>query len=216
MVAGTFEAVLVLILFFAPGYIILAIVARFLPRKDIYMSNYFMRALTYSVTCYSILLSFWPLWVPRAQLIFRNWESVNLQFFWDGFFILIAVIILPLIIGMLIVFSHKNTKLQKIRRALGVPSTDLVPSAWDYFFSQKRSCWIIIHTKQGEEYLGLFSSKSYAASYESGRDIYVEELLRYNEEEGKYKNVEDQLGGYFKIEEIERLEFYSAEIMEGG
>lgn len=208
MPANTLEAVLVLLIFFSPGYITLSTVARFFPRKQVADIGMFMKALTYSVINYGILLVVWPGWVPRAITISKDWRSAAIGFWWDGFFLFIAILVLPFLIGIFIVLQNKSKGAEIVRNKIGISSIDLIPTAWDYYFNKSDDCWVLIHTKQGDSYLGIFAKESFASSFESGPDLYLEELWTYNGEEETFETDERSKGGYFKYDDIEHLEFY--------
>ncbi|WP_100641508.1 DUF6338 family protein [Marinobacter salexigens] len=54
---------------------------------------------------------------------------------------------------------------------------------WDYVFAKKESMWIVVYLKDGEIIRGKFAEKSFASSYPSERQIYIEEVWR--EKNGK-------------------------------
>lgn len=54
---------------------------------------------------------------------------------------------------------------------------------WDYVFSKRESMWIAVYMKDNEVIRGKFAEKSFASSFPSERQIYIEEVWR--EKNGK-------------------------------
>jgi hypothetical protein len=48
------------------------------------------------------------------------------------------------------------------------------PTAWDYYFKQRKSCFIKIYLKNSSMIGGYFSNNSYATSFPNEGDIYLE------------------------------------------
>ena len=46
------------------------------------------------------------------------------------------------------------------------------PLAWDYFFRQGHSCFVLVHLKDGKVIGGLYNGESFASSYPESQDIY--------------------------------------------
>lgn len=83
-----------------------------------------------------------------------------------------------------------------------------IPTAWDYFFRQRKGGWVLFHLKSGELLGGLFSQGSFASSLPESSDIYVEEVWRVDAA-GKFQEKISQTGGALvRLDECTHLEFF--------
>jgi hypothetical protein len=81
------------------------------------------------------------------------------------------------------------------------------PMAWDYYFSKKEPCFIIVHLKNGNLIGGYYGTNSYASSYPEKMSIYFEKLI-YVSTDGKFEGwVEDSNGILLDSDVFDYLEF---------
>ena len=84
----------------------------------------------------------------------------------------------------------------------------LYKQPWDYVFNKKQSMWMVIKLKDGEIIRGKYSTSSYASSYPSERQIYLEEV--WEESDGKKfgKKSNRTKGIIVSQDEIKYIKFY--------
>lgn len=82
------------------------------------------------------------------------------------------------------------------------------PSSWDFFFSKRQCCLVIVYLKGNEiPIVGYYGEKSFASSYPYTNDIYLEAVYNLNEDKTIGEVKQDSLGIIIKESEIERIEF---------
>jgi len=83
-----------------------------------------------------------------------------------------------------------------------------MPQGWDFFFSQKRPCWVVFHLRSGEMLGGYYGPKSHAAQYPHPPDVYVEAAWRLDEHGRFVEAVPRTSGMIVKASDCTRIEFY--------
>ena len=81
-------------------------------------------------------------------------------------------------------------------------------TAWDYHFRKGRAYWVWLTFKNGKVMAGLFGPNSFASSFPHKRDLYVEKLLRLDENGGVVELIENSSGALVAMEDLERIEFF--------
>lgn len=85
-----------------------------------------------------------------------------------------------------------------------------IQKPWDFVFSQRRSCWIIVTLKDGEKVAGKFGHNSFASSAPSEEQIYLEEEWLLNEDGGFERQAEQSAGIIILSSEIRSVELYNS------
>ena len=57
-----------------------------------------------------------------------------------------------------------------------------IPKAWDYFFGLHAPCFVLARLKNGALLGGIMGSQSFASSYPSDEDLYLEQLWRVTDQ----------------------------------
>jgi hypothetical protein len=86
-----------------------------------------------------------------------------------------------------------------------------LPTAWDYYFRKKPGCWVRVILKSGQVIAGLFGPSSFASSFPQEQDLFLERLLRLDEDGRVVGWTEYSAGALVKMEDVERLEFFEVE-----
>lgn len=99
-------------------------------------------------------------------------------------------------------------KIPLIKHTLG-RTREPFRTSWDWVFSQRRKYWVVVTLKNGKKYGGKMSSKSYASSYPSNYQIYIEETWEVDEN-GEFtgEQKENACGVLIVSDEIEAIEFF--------
>lgn len=79
---------------------------------------------------------------------------------------------------------------------------------WDYVFSKRESFWVAIHLKNGEVLRGKYALNSFASSYPSERQLYIEELWISDEERKFGRKANRTRGILVSQDEISYIKFY--------
>ena len=82
------------------------------------------------------------------------------------------------------------------------------PTAWDYFFNQRETCFILFHLKDGSKIAGYFGKDSFACAFPKHGDIYVE-LVYQLDKDGKFGGpIKDSKGLLITKEEYSFVEIF--------
>jgi hypothetical protein len=82
-----------------------------------------------------------------------------------------------------------------------------MPTAWDWYFSQRPNVILLVHMKNGDEIIGYFGEKSYATSFPNDGSIYLEKVYTKNEK-GKVTAVKNSNGILIANNEYLLIEFF--------
>ena len=83
------------------------------------------------------------------------------------------------------------------------------PLAWDYFFRQGHSCFVLVHLKDGKVIGGLYNGESFASSYPESQDIYLGEVWKVDEQGRFQSRIDATMGALVNHGVIDYLEFYA-------
>jgi hypothetical protein len=186
--------IILLIIFILPGFISLKVWKLLVPSHEIKISEYSIETICYSVINFALL--FWLIPIAGKQAGF-------IQYLLYTCILLIGPIIWPIVWKLLI--TSKFLKGHIIHPT---------PKAWDYYFSLGRSCFMLIHLKNGNRIGGLYYKNSFASSYPETSDLYIKEVWKINENgafEKKIENTDGMLISYDIIDYIELFNPYPQE-----
>ena len=188
------ENIVILTIFFVPGFIYLKAYRLFIAEiktdfsKDLYeaIGFSFLNAIVFAYPIYLI---------HKINLV----AKLPFLYFLILFFI---VIIAPLSVAYFFsIISRKNW--------FGKFMINPTKSAWDSFFSKKESYWILVTLKNDRKIAGKYGLNSYSSTYPNPNEIYIEEVWLLNDENG-FECIKDQTGGMLITEnEISTLEFFN-------
>lgn len=86
-----------------------------------------------------------------------------------------------------------------------------VNSAWDQFFLQKESCWVIVHLHNGKRIGGFFGRDSYASLYPEPGSIYIQQIWNLDDDGKFLEAVPDSKGMIFRPADYHLIEFKEAD-----
>lgn len=193
MTGLTVENIVLLVTFFIPGFIYLKSYRLFVPDTKNDFSKEWYEALGISII--NFILFSYP--------IFKLNKSDFLGHYPFTYFLLFGLMIIIAPILWAFIF-YKITCKKWFSRFLINPTK----SAWDSFFSQRESYYVIVTLKNGRKIGGKYGMKSYSSVFPQKNDIYIEELWKLNKKDGfKYK-IEQTQGILITEGEISTIEFY--------
>jgi len=89
-----------------------------------------------------------------------------------------------------------------------------IKKPWDYFFSTRIPCWVIVHLASGERIAGTYEKKSFASSYPAPEQLYLEKVWILDENNNFTQAVKNSLGTLISGEHITYIEFLANEPQE--
>ncbi len=191
-----FEAnnIIIFIMFFIPGFISLKVYHLVIASNKFNFTESFGEAVAFSSFNYAALS-----WL--IILVFKY------DLFHTNLFLFIVVLIFvmffaPIIWTIVFIKLSKSKILRKY--ILGV-----VKSPWDFYFENRKSCWVIVNLKNGESIGGVYSKKSCASAFPHKEQIYLEELWNIDSNKNFIESVNRTNGIIILGDEIESLEFFN-------
>jgi hypothetical protein len=84
----------------------------------------------------------------------------------------------------------------------------LFPTAWDAFFSLRKSAFILIHLKSGKMVGGYYGKGSYATSYPHDGDLYISAVYQVDDKGHFKKPMPDTRGLLIRKDEYSYIELF--------
>jgi len=142
-----------------PGFIIMKIIKLKVPNKDFLLKDMLFEALSYSLLNLALLG-----WIPY---LLYDYEFKIMAF--------IAFILLLTLSPVLMALFYVNIISSKwFRNHFDIQ----MPTAWDWYFSQRPNIFVLVKLKNGSEIIGYFGENSYATSYPNDGALYLEAVYR--------------------------------------
>ena len=170
MSIDSFEAFGLVVAFIMPGFICETALGAVVPRAPAKKELYLIRFITWSAINYAIWL--WPLFHLLRGKYFDS-HPVRAIGLW-----ILIVLVSPILLGLAIGWIQQRSVIDKSLQRLGLRTIQPDPTAWDHFFSRTKPVWVMAKLRGGHKVAGFFGSKSYAASDEGGRDLYLETVCQ--------------------------------------
>ncbi|MGQ1948720.1 DUF6338 family protein [Geofilum sp. OHC36d9] len=189
----TFDKILLLTIFFVPGFIYLKAYRLFIAETKTDFSKDFYEAIGFSFL--NALIFSYPLFKIHNDNFIEN--NPVLYFIFLGLIILIA----PIIAAFLF---HLLSKKKIFSKYLITPTK----SAWDSFFSKRESYYVIVTLKNDRKIGGKYGTNSYSSTYPIPKELYIEEVWELNKKDGFVKKIEQTEGMLITENEISTIEFF--------
>jgi hypothetical protein len=114
----------------------------------------------------------------------------------------------PAVCGLVLARLNRTGMVRRALRWLGLKPLHQVPAAWDYVFHDlRRVVWVYVTLKDGSTVAGLMSSRSFASSDPSARDLFLERIYRA-EPEMPWEAVPGSAGILICAGEIRHIEMW--------
>lgn len=186
--------IILFVIFFVPGFISIKVYHLLIASEKTNFSEALSEAIGFSSINFASL-SWLIILINRNDFYKNNFVLYCLS----GIFI---IFIAPILWTCLYVYLAKS---KKFRRYILSP----IKNPWDFFFEQKKSCWVIINLKNGEKIGGVYSDKSFSSAFPHKEQIYLEELWKLDKEGNFIEKEKRTLGIIILGEEIKTIEFLS-------
>ncbi len=157
-----------------PGFLIMKIIRLKIPNKDFLLKDVIFEAISYSLLNLSIIG-----WLPY---VFFNMNLPVLGILLSIFSVTISPVLLAF-------FYIKILSSKLFQKYLDIQ----MPTAWDWYFSQRPNVITLVHLKNGDEIIGYFGENSYATSYPNDGSIYLEKVYT-RDKNGTIKLVQNSNG----------------------
>lgn len=199
---SSYTALIIVLLFVVPGFIIDSVLRRFIPLKNNNSESTYLRLLIFS--CYHYGLYAIPIYYVFVSKLYNSSPTIIISSF------LFIIFGSPLIIGFLIVIIRSKNYHEWFVKKFNVKPIKSISVAWDYFFSKTETIFATVYFKDATVVNGKFGASSYASSISSERDLYLECIYEVDEN-GNWEVKQGSQGMLIKAEEIKAVEFF-----EGG
>lgn len=181
------------IIFFIPGFISIKIWSLIVANELKKVSDYVLEIISYS--CFNFALFSWLI-----LLMNKYSEWFNQYYFFNIIGYLLMILIGP-IIWPIILYKIRTSKYFCERFLIPIPKS------WDYFFSKREECFILIHLTNGSLIGGIYSNDSYASSYPESEDLYIEEIWKIDEKGHFINKLEGTKGLWVPKSSYDYIEF---------
>jgi hypothetical protein len=88
---------------------------------------------------------------------------------------------------------------------------NLIPKSWDYFFSKRECCFMLIHLNNGRMIGGLYGTDSFTSSYPEKEDLYLQEIWEIDSQGGFIKKIPGSKGILVNHDVVEYIELFNVE-----
>jgi hypothetical protein len=194
-----FGSVLLIVVFLMPGFIASKVFSLVYPQSEASEARTVLSAITFSCFNHALLS---PLYLIAWQ---EKWYENLLLVVVVTF---CALFVVPALIAFLTAKFSESSWGRSVRDHLGLMHP--IPKAWDYFFGQRRGCWVVATLKNGRTCAGFYGRNSFASSYPADEDLYLERLCSLTPE-GKMAEIAPHTrGAIIRSENIVTLEFYES------
>ncbi|EPR9702655.1 MULTISPECIES: DUF6338 family protein [Citrobacter freundii complex] len=187
------------VLFIMPGFISMRVYRLFHPSADSDTSKVLIDVVSYSCINFSLLLI--PIYLIEINNIFISHPVLYYLFY------LFVLIIIPVLLPIILL---KIRSCEKVKRVLPHP----IGRSWDYFFSTRQCCWVLVTLKNGKKYGGYYGSESFASNSPEPEQIYLEKHWALDDDGDFDHELTDTLGIIILTNEIESVEFIKVNTLE--
>jgi len=191
-----------------PGVVAAKVYALLVPSDARNWSDDLIEIATYGFITYGLF--FWAYHLVTTGSFPRDHPVVA------TLFTLLLVTVPPALLALL-AFKVRQSWWVGIATWLHVPVTEQEPTAWDYFFSEKRPVMVLAYLRSGDVVGGLYRAKSNASAYPHPQQIYLEEIWELDEPTSAFLHpIADTAGCILNHDDIEKLYFFTQPVTEGA
>ncbi|HOO95865.1 MAG TPA: DUF6338 family protein [Proteiniphilum sp.] len=189
----TLDKIILIAVFFIPGFIYLKAYRLFIAETNTDFSKDLYEAIGFSFI--NAIIFSYPIYLINQDNFFN--KNALWYFIIIGFIVLITPVVWALIFYLI-------SKKKWFSRYLVTPTK----SAWDEFFSKRECYWVIVTLKNGRKIAGKYGMKSIASTYPLPNDIYLEDIWTLNDDNKFGDSIEKNEGILITSNEISTIEFF--------
>ncbi len=187
------ETLVLFLVFVVPGFVAMRVHDLLVPGPRRELGGSLLEAVTYSML--NLAVMFWAV----EPLIRPGIADRHPWFFRGG--VGFVLFVAP---ALLAVVAYRLQRSRWLGRYVQHPA----PTAWDFFFGQRRSCWVLAHFRGGQMLGGLVDQGSSASGFPQPQDLYFEQVWRVDGQ-GKFQEpIEQTAGALVRMDECTHLEFF--------
>ena len=88
----------------------------------------------------------------------------------------------PALFGIVLGLCAQLGPVRWVLGCIGIDVTHPMPTAWDWKFSRRENCFVIVHLRDGRTFFGRLGEKSLISSNPKERDLYIQETFDLTED----------------------------------
>lgn len=181
--------------FVVPGLIVVFVRAQFLTGRTPPHSAALLNYLTLSIVYYALVLPLLDYVLSIEQ------PSYGKAIAWFGF-----VFVGPAIFGLVLGLNAQFGFLRRVLSRCGINPVHVMPTAWDWKFSNMEPQWVLVTLKDGTRFAGCCSKNSFMSSDPAERDMYIQWLYDIGEDNHWHSRGDN--GVLVAAGEIKTIEFW--------
>jgi len=189
----TIDKLILFTVFFIPGFIYLKSYRLFIAETRTDFSKDLYEAI--GISFINAILFAYPIYIINNSNFIENYTFL--------YFLIVGLIILIAPILWAFLYYHFSKK-KWFAKFLISPTK----SAWDQFFSQRESYWVIVTLKNGGKIGGKYGMNSFTSTYPLPEELYIEDVWEINKNNGFVKSIDQNEGVLITTNEISLIEFY--------
>lgn len=199
---NTLNAVIYTVCFLVPGFLSDLTLSRFISQKSEQVPLTLLRFLVFSCLNYIVWIVIYLLTLPWNKLILEYPILIAIT-------LILVVFVSPVFLGWLLGYINKQELIERGLSSLGRMQTlSRYRVAWDYKFSRiNEPLWLLVTLKDGSQVAGRFLANSLASSDPSERDLYLEEVYQFDDD-NPWQPVPATSGIWIAGDEIRYIEFW--------
>lgn len=118
----------------------------------------------------------------------------------------------PVALTLLIYYLRTWRWVRSLFAPLGIRITNPSPTAWDHFFQEGLSCYIVFHLKSKEILGAAFHKSSFATAYPDTQQIYVEQLWVIDPTTRQFiQPIANTKGAIIKLDDCDYIEMFATQ-----
>lgn len=200
----TFEALLVLILFVLPGFILMRVITKARPHSETSDFRFIVSAILFGTIVHAIF----GWWTIDVYLSYTA-ETLSEDGFWSFYLWFVGVILVaPTIFGFVLGKLAEVAWIDNLLVMFGLSVSDRMPTAWDEVFGSGKGYWIIVELNDGRKLGGFYSTNSFVSASPNPRDIYIEQVWEVGEDDNFLYQIEPDEGIWIEGAQIRLLKFF--------
>jgi len=181
--------------FLVPGLIVVFVRAQFLTGRSPSHSDALLSYLTLSIIYYALVL-------PLVDYVLSIEDpGYRKAIAWFG-----LIFVGPAIFGLLLGLNAQKGFLRWILNRCGLNPVHVMPTAWDWKFSNMEPQWVLVTLKDGTRFAGCCSKDSFMSSDPAERDIYIQWIYDIGDDNQWHSRGEN--GVLLAAGEIRTIEFW--------
>ena len=193
-IAPNLESWTLFLVLVVPGLISMHVYRLLFAAREIDWKGGLVQALFYSSLNLAACL---PLLVP----IHRD-DFIDKHPYWYTAVLMMVLLVLPVVWPLL---YRSLLKWQWLASKIQLP----YPTAWDFFFDRRVPVFVLVQLRNGSMLGGYYGFQSYATSFPTEGDIYLETVYELDED-GKFKEpIDDSGGAIIRKDQYELIEFFN-------